>query len=224
MERSNTFADLRRTVIWLLALAVFLPVAAQAQNDEILEGFHYQLINPPLPPAKGEQIEVIELFWYGCPHCYQFEPHIQDWKKKLPADVKFVRMPAVLNPQWAVHAKAYYTAETLGVLDKIHPALFKALHVERRRILDKSAIRDFFIEQGVSAEDFDRTFDSFGIQSKVNRSRLLGRRFGSSGVPDVIVSRKYRTSATLTGSNASVIQVINHLIDKERAERQAAAK
>jgi len=122
---------------WLMCLLV-IPMVACAQSDALYkEGEHYAALSKPVATSDATKIEVVELFWYGCPHCYSLEPLVDRWKAQRPADVKFVRMPAVLNKSWEVHARAYFAAEALGVLDKTHQALFEELHVKRNPIFTK---------------------------------------------------------------------------------------
>ena len=107
----------------------------------------YKLIIPVQPTQTDNKIEVLEVFWYGCPHCYDFEPHIENWLKDLPEDVEFRRMPGIFNKSWIAHAKAYFTAEKMGILDKIHSPLFTALHRERKRIYTEDELKDFFVSR-----------------------------------------------------------------------------
>ncbi len=205
---------------WCLAILLLVPLAvpvhgALEEDDEILEGFHYQRVPSPSAAAENGTIQVLDLFWYGCPHCNQLEPYLREWEQTKPKDVEFVRMPAILNPGWESHARAYYVAEVLGITEKIHPALFDAIHRQKRRLLTQEALAAFFAEHGVAKKDFERSYKSFAVQTKVNRARELGRRYGVTGVPAVIVAGKYRSDAVMTGSNRKLIEVINFLIRQE---------
>jgi thiol:disulfide interchange protein DsbA len=166
---------------------------------------------------------VVELFWYGCPHCYRLEPYLHTWLKSKPEDVHFVRMPAILGTSWELLAKAYFTAELLGVMDKAHGALFSAIHEKKNKIRDEKMLREVFVGLGVSPEDFDKTFNSFAVTIKVNNARMMTRRYGITGVPTVIVNGKYNTSASLAGSNQNIIDIINQLVEQERKLAQAPA-
>jgi len=196
-------------LIGLLATAVPLPAATPT------EGFEYQRIDVPVPTETGSKVEVLELFWYGCPHCYHLEPTLDKWLKTKPDNAEFRRLPAVLNDNWAIHAKVFYTAETLGVLEKLHTPLFQAYHEQNNKLKDEATIRQVFVANGVKAEDFDRAFNSFAVDAKVRRARDLSQRFGIDGVPAIIVNGKYRTSATLTGGHQQTMDVVNFLIAKE---------
>jgi thiol:disulfide interchange protein DsbA len=196
----------------LLPLFAATPLLA----DDYLEGNEYLKLEKPQPTASGDKVEVVELFWYGCPHCYRLEPYLKDWSADLPGDVQFTRLPAILGPGWELLAKAWFTADLLGVTDKSHTALFEELHVRKKRINTEDSLREFFVKQGVSAEDFDKTFRSFAVAIKLNNARLMTRRYALTGVPTVIINGKYSTSASLAGGNAELINVMNYLIGQER--------
>jgi thiol:disulfide interchange protein DsbA len=194
-----------------------LLVAASAVASELItDGRGYHNLESPQSTSSPGKVEVLELFWYGCPHCYQLEPVLDRWLKNRPEDVSFVRMPAILGGGWELLAKAYYTAELMGVLDKTHSVLFAEIHDRNNRIKDEKTLRQFFVSQGVLPETFDKTFNSFAVTVKVNNARAMTRRYALSGVPTIIVNGKYSTSAGEAGSNEKVISVINQLIAQER--------
>ena len=203
------------TLLLALFFVVLLPGSAQAK--EYQEGKEYELLATQQPTSTGDKIEVVELFWYGCPHCFELEPDIQAWLKHKPEDVELVRMPAVLGQRWELLAQAYYTAELLDITDKIHPALFEAIHEKHMKIDDEAALQAFFVDQGVSAEDFKKTFNSFAVAVKMNNSRQMTRRYKISGVPTIIVNGKYSTGAKLAGSNQALFEVVDYLVEQERA-------
>lgn len=200
----------------LLILFVAWSVAGAADANPI-EGQHFERINPAVKTADEDGIEVVEVFWYGCPHCFEFEPHINKWLANKAADINFRRMPAIFNKNWVPHARAYYTAEILGVLDVIHPALFKALHEKRQQIMNEESLQQFFIDHGVSVEDFKNTYHSFAVDTKTRQAMVSTRDYGISGVPALIVNGRYWTSARLTGDFDSMLKVADQLADKERA-------
>jgi thiol:disulfide interchange protein DsbA len=203
----------------LLALLLLAPAGFAA----IEEGVQYQKVATPQPTSSGDKIEVLELFWYGCPHCYHLEPELSDWLQHKPDDVAFVRMPAVLGPSWELLARGYYTAEMLGVLDKIHQPLFDRIHKDHKPIRNVGDLKAFFEEQGVSAADFDKTYNSFAVVTRTNRAKDAHNLYGVTGVPTLIVDGKYRTSASQAGSNRKMLEVVDFLIDKERKASGAAA-
>jgi len=216
-----------KKILVLLAMMSAFALPAQAMD----EGFEYNKVSPALPTANPKKIEVIELFWYGCPHCYSFEPTLNKWLDKKPDNVEFVRIPAVFRKSWVPHARAYYTAEALGVLEKTHTAFFTQVHAKKRRLQTKKDIRKFFIENGVNGEDFDSAWGSFVVESKTKRAVTLTRRYGIKGVPALVVNGKYRTSATEASinnpggpTNDDVIKVVNFLVAQETDLTKAAAK
>lgn len=194
---------------------LLLLVAGIAQAADPYEGT-YKEISPAQPTEAEDKIEVVEIFWYGCPHCYDFEPHIERWHENAPDDVAFRRMPAVLNQSWLPHAKAYYTAIKLGVLDQIHKPLFDALHSERKRIFSESELKDFFVSRGVDGSDFSRAYNSNEVETKIKQAYFMARNYKLTGVPSVVVNGKYMTSASMAGSYEKLLEIIDHLVEKER--------
>ena len=175
----------------------------------------YIEITPPQPTQAENQIEVLEIFWYGCPHCYDFEPFINDWLKTKPDNVMFRRMPGIFQKSWIPHAKAYYTAEKLGVLNSIHNAMFKAIHQKKKKLSNDSSIKKFFINNNVSKSDFKKTYESDVINTKIKQAYIMGQRYKITGVPAVIVNGKYMVSGTTAGGFENMIKVINLLIEQE---------
>ena len=208
--------------IWLCSVALLpasiIPTVVNAA-PQYSEKIHYESVIPAQPTSTDKKVEVVEMFWYGCPHCNSLEPYVNRWKKKIPANATFVRMPAIFNPrqrpEWELHARAYYTAEILGALDKIHGAMFEAIHGQKRQLNTEAKIKKFFSEHGVSEKDFGRVFRSFAVEAKVRRATDMSQRYGIRGVPALIVNGKYRTSAQQAGSNAKIFRVVNFLVDKE---------
>ena len=168
-------------------------------------------------------MEVLELFWYGCPHCYHFEPYLKQWLEHKPDYVEFVRMPAVFRDSWLPGARAYYTAQLLGVLDKMHGAIFDAIHVQHRPMNTKEDFMDLFVSEGVSKEDFNRAWGSFTVQARVRRAVTMTREYGINGVPSVIINGKYRASGSSAGSFENLIKVIEILAEREHKAMNAVA-
>ena len=214
----------------LLLIGLFLaaPAFAGGGGEGYTEGFEYQPIEPPGPLAgDGDGIEVAELFWYGCPHCYRFEPLLEAWLARKPRDVRFVRVAVPLNPHWRVHARAYYAAESLGVVERTHAALFDAIHKEGRRLDTREALADFYAAHGVDREAFLRAFDSFAVELKVRRAAALGEAWGVRSVPTMVVNGRYRITGTTAGGLKEMLDVVDHVVARERerlakASRQAA--
>ncbi len=177
----------------------------------------YETISPAQPTQSADKIEVVEFFWYGCPHCYAFEPLIDKWSKSLPKNVEFIRQPAVFNDVWAKHAKAYYIAETLGVVEKVHADLFDTIQNKKEPLDTEEALAKFFAAHGVNETQFKEAYSSFGVDSKVRQAPVIAAKYGITGVPTVIINGKYKTNGTVAGSHEKMIEVINTLIKKESA-------
>jgi len=202
----------------LISFILLLTVATFAQAATPLrfqEGVDYELITPAQPTADPAKVEVLEAFWYGCPHCYRFQPFIERWLQTKPENVDFVRLPAVLNESWALLTRAYYTEEALGVTDKVHADLFNAIHRDKRRFDTEQALMEFFAAHGVSEDQFRNTFHSFAVESKVQRARQMTQRYGIDGTPSVVINGKYRTGPGMTRSYDRLIDVMNYLVAQE---------
>jgi thiol:disulfide interchange protein DsbA len=208
---------------WLSALLLPFAISAAWAAADFVEGTQYTRLATPQPTAAPDKIEVVELFSYSCPHCFHLEPDLGKWLKTKPDDVVFVRLPVVFRPEWEVLAKAYFTAEMLGVLDKTHEALFDAIHVKNQKFEDEAAMQAFFASQGVSADEFKKTFNSFAVAVKVNSAKLMSRRYAITGVPTIIVNGKFSTSGSLAGSNENVLKVVDYLIVQEREAGKPAS-
>ncbi len=206
-----------RKLIFLAILLAGFPAAALAQDSSSFqEGTHYQRLGTPVPTTSGNKIEVVELFWYGCPHCYTLEGVIDAWLKTKPDNVEFVRIPATLGRKVGeAHARTFYTAETLGVLDKTHKPLMDAIHAKDRRINNEDQLAEFFAEQGVAEEEFRKTYKSFAVETKFRRSQDLVKRYRIGSVPTVIVNGTYVVDATMAGSTQKLFEVVDYLIRKE---------
>lgn len=200
-----------RKLVTLLGISLLL-ITFHARANE-----GYVAISPAQPTQTGDKIEVVEVFWYGCPHCYDFEPYIERWLETKADDVEFRRMPGIFRKSWIPHAKAYYTAEKLDVLDKVHHPLFEALHKHRKNIYDKDSLEDFFDDQGIDDAEFSRIYESDEVDTKVKQAFVMGQRYKVTGTPAVIVNGKYMVSGSTAGSFENVLQIIDQLVAKERA-------
>jgi thiol:disulfide interchange protein DsbA len=204
----------------LVALVLITPLV-HADYDE---GIDYTRLANAQPTVSPDKIEVRELFWYACPHCYHLEPQLDAWLEDQSDDVQFVRMPAILGPSWELLARAYYTAELLDVEDKIHQPLFDRIHKERKPVRSVAELKTFFVERGVPEDDFERTFQSFAVVTKTNRARQARAMYGITGVPALVVNGKYVVSAQMAGGNQQMLDIVEYLVAKERTEASAAAQ
>ena len=179
---------LRRTLVASLMLS---PLSAFAHGT----GQEFNVLQPEQPTETSGKLEVVEFFWYGCPHCYKFEPLLEAWLPKLAADVEFRRIPAIFNDRWAHDAGIYYTFEALGLTGKLHRPFFDAIHRERLRSDDSKALAEWLRKNGVDPARFEQTLKSFGVQARVSRSRQLTVSYKLEGVPTLAVHGRYSIEA-----------------------------
>jgi thiol:disulfide interchange protein DsbA len=221
-ERIESLGLLKAIFTGMLCLSLFACSEKPSEQEapaaaEYDEGIEYKRINPAVPTSSGDKIEIVEVFWYGCPHCYRFEPHMLEWKKNLPENVSFVRMPAVFpnRPVWETHARAFYTAEVLGVLDETHQPLFDALHKNRQRLFTPEALADFYASYRVDKKVFLETYNSFTVDMKVNNARTLSEQYKVDGVPTLVINGKFLTHGSISGGDKGMLKVTDYLIGKE---------
>jgi thiol:disulfide interchange protein DsbA len=179
------------------------------------ESVGYETLSPAQPTHNPDKVEIIEFFWYGCPHCYSFEPLLEKWVKSLPKNVEFIRQPAVFSELWGKHAKAYFTAEALGVVDKVHSDFFDAIQNKKQNLETEDQLAKFFVEHGVKETEFHDTYNSFLVDAKVRQASTTAGRYGITGVPAIIINGKYKTNGPLAGSHEKMLEVINQLIKQE---------
>jgi len=199
--------------IKMAALLIFASFSVQAADFEAGKAYHN--IVPAQPTNSGDKIEVVEVFSYACSHCFRFEPHLKRWLKGIPDNVQFVHMPAIFNDRLELYARAYYAAEVLGELDKVHEAFFDAIHVQKRPLNSQDAIVELAAEKGVDQKRFEKAFRSFTVDAKVRRAKELGSRYGISATPSMVVNGKYRMDPSMTGGFGGMLKVVDHLIEKE---------
>ncbi len=190
---------------------------ALAQGGPI-EGTHYVRLNQPAPvSAPAGKVEVVEFFWYGCPHCFHFEPFVESWASKLPADVAFRRIPVAFREKpFGVHQQLYFAIESLGLLDTLHPRVFKAMHEERQRLDTPEAIGDFVAKHGVDRARFMGVFQSFAVQTKCRQARELTDAYRIDGVPALGIGGRFYTSISLNGNPTRTLATTDFLIGRAR--------
>jgi thiol:disulfide interchange protein DsbA len=206
----------RFLAVLTLSLMILAPAARAA---DFIEGVDYLEIIPQ-PVETGAKVEVREFFWYGCPHCYHLEPTLKPWLARLPSHAQFVRAPAALNPDWAVHARAYYAFEALGVTARLHGPLFDAIHRDRKPLFTAEAIADFVATQGVDRKRFLDTMSSFAVDGKVRQVTIAAQAANINSVPTMLVGGRYVTSVSMAGGQDRLMKVLDHLIAKVAAENK----
>ncbi len=219
---------IKLSFVFAAVFALLTPLGVKADPAPAAEpfkaGVHYFVLDEPVRVRDPKKIEVVEIFWYGCPHCFRFDPMIKAWQKALPADVDFWRLPVIWNSATELHARAFYTAQSLGVLDKLHDPLFDAMNVKGNPLNNEDKLRELFVAQGVKASDFDQAFDSFGVTSQVNQAKARTLSYKIEGTPEIVVAGKYRIDGrafndpdgTERTSHEKMLEVANYLIAKER--------
>jgi thiol:disulfide interchange protein DsbA len=197
--------------------SVLLAGVCPADEPAFQAGTDYELVRAAQQTTSpAGRIEVAEIFQYGCGGCAQFEPHLAAWEARKPEYVDLIRIPAVWSSVGELHARAFYTAEALGVLDEIHQPFFRAFHVEGNRLETEAKLREFFAHHGVDAKTFDATFASFAVHAKVQRAKELVTRYGVGETPTVIVAGKYLTRAGLARSYPRWFEIVDALAARER--------
>lgn len=176
-------------------------------------------VQPPQPTETGDKVEVVDVFWYGCPHCYTFLPVLEQWMENgMPDYVAVRRMPAIFRDDWENHARAFYTAQQLGVIEDIHVPLFNAIHLDGKSMDTADSLAGLFEERAnVSRDAFDKAWGSFAVNSLMQKSKVMQRKYGVRGTPSVVIAGKYLTSASLAGGYDNVLKVIEALADKEHS-------
>lgn len=201
-----------------IAFLILFSVSALSQAGEPQaqpKGPGYQTLSPAQPTQDKTKVEVIEFFWYGCPHCYAFEPILNQWLKTLPKNVQFIRQPAAFNEVWEAHAKAYLVAEALNVVDKVHADFFDAIQNKKQKLDSEEELAKFFIAHGVKEADFHDAYKSFGVDTKLKQAKSLPLRYGITGVPTLVINGKYVTSGSLAGGHENMMKILNQLIAQE---------
>jgi protein dithiol oxidoreductase (disulfide-forming) len=208
----------------LLGLAVAAGLAAplgawaQARGRTPTEGKEFKTLRQP-QPVEGNQIEVLEFFWYGCPACNAVEPALEAWRKKLPPDVVYRRLPVAFDAPRQPHTRIYYTLEAIKRVDDLHPRVFNAYHKEKRRLLDPNEIADFMAAQGVDRKVWLDNYNSFTVSTRTNRAAQVWQGYKIEGTPSVAVDGRWLTSPAEAGGLDEFFNTLNYLVDRARRER-----
>ena len=201
----------------LFVFSILLIFSGMVNAEIYEEGKHYKRIDQPRV-IESDKVEILEFFWYGCPHCYSFEPKLGEWTKNKPGNVEFVRVPATFQPLWVLHARAYYALQMLGVGEKIHLKFFSEIHNSKNYMKTLDALTVFVQKQGVDKSEFIDAMNSFTVETQVRKATKLVTDYSLNGVPAVAVNGKYLISASMAGSYDNMIKIMNYLIEKESAK------
>jgi len=214
---------MKKIVLLLLTFSIFnataqQPAVAKAQKN-YMAGKHYTVIDPAFETDNVEQVIVYEFFGYKCPHCSNFQTYMKPWHDKLPKNVKLVRIPVVFQPGWDIYAKAYYTAETMGIIEKTHQPLFDAIHKQRKNFRTIEQLASWFEENfSVDKAAFLSTANSFMIDSKVRQSNNMMRKMQITSTPTIIVNGKYKPNVKALGTIPGMLDMVSYLSSLESKE------
>lgn len=184
------------------------------------EGVQYVPITPQPPVGNGEQVEVIEFFWYGCNHCNDFEPVVSKWAAGLPENVTFTQVPVMFGGAADMHAQVYYALEGMGELERLHGKIFHTIHGEGNKLRTRDEIDSLLQKNGVDMDKYREAMNSFAVAAKVNRARALMRRYGIRGVPALVIDGRYRSGSGFR-SYEDMTEVVDFVVDKVLAQRKA---
>ncbi len=204
----------RRFLLVLICLPMF------AQAEVFKEGVHYDRLPQDVPTLDRSKVEVNEMFWYGCPHCYNLEPLILPWSKQMVEGAYFTKTPAMFSAIWKTHAQLFYTVRALELGDEVDVAIFDAYHQGGNQLDTPEKMAAFLKPYGVTAEQFSSAFNSFGVKNEMQQAYAKARGYQIRGVPAVIVNGKYRVTGQSAGSNAKMLEVVDYLVDKELKRKQ----
>jgi len=216
MKDKKTMITRRNFSLTAAATALGVGTAAQAQGAAPTEGRDYVRLNTPVAVAGGGKIDVIEFFSYGCPHCYTFEPMLEQWVKRLPADVAFRRVPATFNPTFEGYAKLFYALEAVGQADALHKRVFAAIHVQRQRLDKEADIAAFVSANGGDGAKTVEALKSFGVATKLRQAKQAFEAYKIDGVPALGIHGRWFTSGSLAGSNDKALAAADYLIQRAR--------
>lgn len=211
----------------LLSLMLWAGFTATTALADPQMGEQFDQVAQQITTDQPAKIEVMELFWYGCPHCYHMEQPLQAWVKKLPADVYFKRIPALPNAGWAPLAKTYFAMQELGVLEKLHSQLFDAIHKSKTlsQQADEASLIDWVTKQGgLDKIKVEKAFKSFAINMQMNKAMQTFRASGATGVPALIIDGKFITGSSMAGGNEAALQTADFIIQNVRKDRAAGKK
>ncbi len=208
---------MNRLLSSLLFIVAFLPLAACQAEEPYKAGLQYEVLPEAVSTSDPSKVEIVEVFWYGCSHCFAFEPKVKAWLKQQADDGKFGGVPAVWHGSMRLHAKAYYTAKALKVFDKMNDVIFEEMNLKKQKLINEDEIASLFVANGVSRERFSKVFNSGSIEMAVDLAEKKQARYRIQGTPELVVNGKYRISGRDAGGHSGMLKVASYLIEKERA-------
>ena len=216
-----TFSQSKRILLSIatMGLAISFSGFSSAQSPKIEEGFDYRILPVAQPVEVKGKVEVIEFFWYGCPHCYDFEPELSAWVKRQPKDVTFRRVPVAFRDDFMPHSQLFYALESMGKGDAMNEKVMYAMHKENKRLMTENEIADWAASQGIDRNAFLATYRSFAVISKARAARQLVDAYRIDGVPTIVMQGRYVTSPSIAGTKAKAITVMDYLEQKIRKDK-----
>ncbi|MBK8971874.1 MAG: thiol:disulfide interchange protein DsbA/DsbL [Hahellaceae bacterium] len=205
-----------KTLRWVAFISLWFAMSGTTWAEEFVAGKDYVVLPKEVPTSDPSKIEVVEIFWYGCPHCYDFNPLVKSWVESLPEDVDFSYLPSTGGAVSKVHARAFYTARALGKLDDLHQVLFDTLIKERKTLNNEDEVVGLFVTRGLEESLVRKTYNSPGVGAKVEAAYQRAIGYQSAYVPALVVNGKYRIGASEAGSFTRMLQVADYLIGLER--------
>ena len=205
----------------LLATMLILVHSPLAQAQKYEEGVHYHVLPQAQPVQTGDQIEVVELFWYHCPHCFALEPVLDEWLENAkPENADYIRMPGIFRRSTIFDARVYYALEALGKLDEMHADVFQEIHVRKNPFKELSDLSGLLQRHGIAEADFAAAFDSFAVDTKTKHAQKMFERYQATGVPSIVIDGKYRATASSAGGHKQLMELTNYLVEKSASERK----
>lgn len=215
-QTSSSIGQTLRASAFALVATAFMASDAIAQA---VDSTKYKPVREQMTVTTGDKIEVAELFWFGCGHCFALEPAIKQWKKDIPANAEFKKVPAIFSARWEFHGQAFYTMQSLGVPEAAYDEFFSKIHVKRTPVNNLSQLVAFLANYDKTEEQVESAFNSFDVNNKLRNAKKITQQSGASGVPAIVVDGKYLTSQQLGGGTAEMFEVVNQLVGKAAAER-----
>ena len=203
----------------ILSLTFSFLGSVNAQGPKIEEGFDYRILPVAQPLETKGKVEVIEFFWYGCPHCYDFEPELNAWLKRQPKDVTFRKVPVAFRDDFMPHSQLFYALESMGKGEAMNEKVMYAMHKENRRLMTENEIADWVASQGIDRNTFLASYRSFAVISKARAARQMADAYRIDGVPTIVMQGRYVTSPSIAGTKAKAIAVMDHLEQKIRKDK-----
>jgi protein dithiol oxidoreductase (disulfide-forming) len=202
-----------------VASAAAMPLASYAQRN-YQEGQDYVALDKRVPgETQGGKVEVIEFFWYNCPHCNAFEPRLEEWVAKLPKDIVFRRAPVAFRDEFIPQQRLYYSLEAMGKVNELHKKVFYAIHVEKRRLDTQASIAEWIATQGVDRKKFDELYNSFAVQTKATRAAKMQNDYKVGGVPAMGIAGRFYTDGSMAQSMERALQITDWLISEIKKGR-----